>query len=63
MEEFVNLAASAQFTAFVQIQRKFELILSTIKAHNIPISKVHVVGGVSCNQLLKQMIQVVSKKY
>ena len=45
------------------MQRKFELILTYTKAKKIPVSGVHLVGGVSCNSALREMIEVSSAKY
>ena len=63
VQDFCDHAASAQFAAFAQIQRKFELVLNYITKKKIPITGVHLVGGVSCNKELRLMIDIVSKNY
>lgn len=45
------------------MQRKFELCLSYTKEKQIDISGVHLVGGVSCNNALREMVSVSANKF
>jgi tRNA A37 threonylcarbamoyltransferase TsaD len=47
--QLLNLAASTQFAAFFQVQRKLKTILDYTKRNEIPIKSVQLVGGCACN--------------
>ena len=63
VKDLFDIAASAQFAAFYQISSRADDIIKRIKLQQIPITGVHLVGGVSCNSQLRQMLEVTCENY
>lgn len=62
IKDLLDIAASAQFSAFFQISQRVHRTLHRIHQMSIPLTGVHLVGGVACNDYFREMLEVTCKK-
>lgn len=63
IKQILDLSASIQFAGFHHIGRKLNFVLQYCADEKIPITGINLVGGVSCNQELRDMIVRIGKKH